>query len=158
MFLKENLSIFQLKQSVYELIERETFEEAEKVLNQVLMNHPLDEEICKLKGRLAIEFEKYDEALLYLAKCLEFNFENARAIFLRGIVKLRQDNEKMAMEDFHTALKYDPEHVDALVNIGLIHMDHKEIKEAGGYLNKALKLSPNSKEVLLLKEEVKKYF
>ncbi|NPA38105.1 MAG: tetratricopeptide repeat protein [Chlorobi bacterium] len=134
--------------------------------------YPEDERVLTSLIQYYISTEQNDAALEYLNKAIEKDPENARYYMARGVLYESIDKEK-SIENYKKAIEIDPKMFDALYNIGVIYYnkgveeqnkanemsDYKEFQKAKKmaegywekalpYLEKALEINPNDRNVL----------
>lgn len=134
--------------------------------------YPEDERILTSLIQYYLSSKQNDAALEYLNKAIEKDPENASYYYARGVLYENIDKEK-AIENYKKAIEIDPKMFNALFNIGVIYYNkgveeqnkanemsdykefQKEKKKAESYWNialpymeKALELEPNNRDVL----------
>ena len=67
-----------------------------------------------------------------------------------GLIYLKTNREKTALEFFNKELKINPLNTVALNNLGVINLDLKNYRIAKNYFLKALKISSNAKTLYFL--------
>ncbi len=67
---------------------------------------------------------------------------------IRGLARIRQNNYNGAIEDYQTALKYDPENLVLWHNLSLCHMQKEDYDAAKEDLGKLLKIAPGTRVLI----------
>ena len=134
--------------------------------------YPEDSRILTTLIQYYLSTKQNEAALNYLNKAIEKDPENASFYYARGVLNEAVDKQK-AIQDYEKALEINPKMFDALFNIGVIYFNKgvaeqnkanemsdvnkyektKKIAEeywhkALPYMEKALELQPNNKDVL----------
>jgi tetratricopeptide (TPR) repeat protein len=86
----------------------------------------------------------FDKAILQYKKYLEKNPRDANARVDMGICYFETSNLVEAGKEMETALKYDPKHVPAHFNLGIVNLRAGKVKEANEWFKKTIALAPNS--------------
>ena len=89
-------------------------------------------------------------------KAIEINPKNAEAHDDLGVIYAQQGKPKEAIEHFSQTIKYDPSYQKAYHNLSLTYFIYDNSQAALNFVNKALALSPEAKDTLLLKSEILK--
>lgn len=95
------------------------------------VNYYLAAAYCKLG--------QYDKAEKIYTAILAIKKEETQAIYLRGNARLELGMEALAIEDFETALKLEPENYDMLIRIYQVLEAHGKEQEGLDYLTFALR-------------------
>ena len=86
----------------------------------------------------------FDKAIAHYKRYLEKNPKDANARVDLGVCYYESGNSDEAQNQMLTALKYDPKHVSAHFNLGIVNLSARRIQEANGWFKKTIALSPNS--------------
>lgn len=86
----------------------------------------------------------FDKAIMWYRKYLEKNPRDANARVDMGICYFDTSNLEEARKEMNLALKYDPKHVAAHFNLGIVSLKGGKVKEANDWFKKTIALSPTS--------------
>lgn len=86
----------------------------------------------------------FDKALVWYRKYLEKKPRDVNARVDMGICYFETSNLEQAKKEMELALKYDPKHVAAHFNLGIVSLRAGNVKEANDWLKKTIALAPNS--------------
>ncbi|MBR2526507.1 tetratricopeptide repeat protein [bacterium] len=138
------------------LIEDEKFYQADSLLNNMLKSNPNDITARALYIISAAKQDKLDVAQEQLNKYLPKYYSNANLHYAQGIVYLkrqassdmeyRNNSEQLikeAINEFNTALKYDPRHFPSYNALGVISINTGNMQKAREYFGKALNIDKN---------------
>jgi tetratricopeptide (TPR) repeat protein len=89
-------------------------------------------------------------------KAIAINPKNAEAHDDLGVIMAQQGRPKEAIDHFLKTIKYDPSYQKAYHNLSLTYFIYDNNQAALIFVNKALALSPESKDTVLLKSEILK--
>jgi tetratricopeptide (TPR) repeat protein len=122
------------------------FQEAYKIYNDLLKNHPQNTDTLQLIGTLLCQQKKYSESLKFFEKVLEINpnlhfVYNNKGIVLKELNKLNES--KLC---FEKAIQINPKYRDAYNNLGIVCMQLKKLSQSCNYFNKAIELDPKYAE------------
>jgi tetratricopeptide (TPR) repeat protein len=92
--------------------------------------------------------------LSYLNKAIELDNTKYNYYWARGYEYTILENRKQALEDYKSALILNSNSAELLCNIGSVHYELNEYKDAIKYLDKALELNPKYENALLTKAQV----
>ena len=135
------------------LVRQDRDDEAEKVLNRLVKDHPT----FLVRQALGLSYlikEDYAKALPYyeamIASMSEEEIkENPTPLFHRGICLVEMDRFEDATTDFKRVLEINPDHADALNYLGYTWVDRGEnLDEAFEMIRKAVKLQPDSGAII----------
>ena len=108
-----------------------------KVINQI----PEDP-----RGYIGMAEAMYDQQNLseadnLLEKALELDPRQTRGLVLRGKVELARRHDERALENFYQVLAFDPDHIEAKMQIAELHFQHGDIKFAAPLLRSIIENS-----------------
>lgn len=86
----------------------------------------------------------FDKAIVQYRKYLEKNPRDTNARVDLGICYFETSNLEEARKEMEVALKYDPKHVAAHFNLGIVSLRAGKVKEANEWFKKTIALAPNS--------------
>lgn len=89
-------------------------------------------------------------------RAIQLKPDNAEAHDDLGVIMAQQNKPKEAIEHFLKTIKYDPSYQKAYHNLALTYYIYDNSQAALKIINKALILSPDSKNSILLKSEIVK--
>jgi tetratricopeptide (TPR) repeat protein len=73
------------------------------------------------RGELAFMNKKYNSAIFYLNEGLKADIHHADGYFWKGMVHLEQGKRDQAESAFLTCIEQQPEHTEAMMQLGLLH-------------------------------------
>lgn len=94
----------------------------------------------------AQDFGRYHNALEEFDKAIELNPTCTEALSSRGLTKMLLNDLQAAEADLQTALSLEPNHVDALCNLGNVHAARGEFEQAAELYRRALETAPKDAE------------
>ena len=113
-------------------------------LEQRVAANPNDAQLALQLANFAYDHRFFDKAIVYYNKYLEKNPENTNARVDLGTSYYESGNATEAIRQMETALKYDPKHLQAHFNLGIVNLGAGRVKEANEWFKKTVALSPNS--------------
>ncbi len=131
------------------LLEEKDFAEAEKQINIFQKKIPFKAIDFKLVGRIKMAQSEDKEAVRYFSKALYWLFKDADLLNLRGEAIMRLGEYELAEKDFQTAIQYQPQFVDAQINLGIAQIKSGKRKEGFLHLRNAYQTNPNNPTVHL---------
>ena len=129
-----------------ELCNRQEFERAEELLQQLLSNEPENSEAWRVLAQvhwihMNMPGEAYDE----LIESLKCNPRNLWALILMGNLLSKEHNDsEHALNYFDKVLEYYPDNALAINNIGGILLQQEEYEKAIPYFQRAISLDETS--------------
>ena len=126
------------------LVYEEKLDQADKLLNELFLIEPNNEEIYIQKATIFSKRENHDKAIEYLQKALEFTDDFADVYNLIGMEYLFMDNLEQAKINFIKCLEEDLEDQSALYNVVYCHEFLDQNQEAIDYLMTYIDLNPYS--------------
>jgi len=100
-------------------------------------------------GELYYLVKNYDSAIVYFNKSIKANQDNPSAYYQKGMTLKERGvpgDTAQAVNNFQKAIEFNPNHYDAMLQLGEIYANIKD-GMALEYYNSALKVRPNSTEV-----------
>ena len=97
-------------------------------------------EALVVRGSLS---EDQDKMLADLDRALELNPRNSKAWRVRGVLRLRNGEDKKALDDFMQLAKHDPNNTGALQAVAEVLVRMKKYDQALEHLDKAIKVNPD---------------
>lgn len=88
----------------------------------------------------------YDPAKLVILNALKKEKERPDLHNIHGVVELSRDNVTSAIEKFQTAIKIDPKHVPARMNLGAVMLNVRDYEAALAHFQKVLEQQPDNTE------------
>lgn len=86
----------------------------------------------------------FDKAVVWYRKYLEKNPRDANARVDMGICYFETSNLEEARKEMEMALKYEPKHVAAHFNLGIVNLRAEKVQESNEWFKKTIALAPNS--------------
>jgi cytochrome c-type biogenesis protein CcmH/NrfG len=109
-----------------------------------LKSKPNDAKLLNQIGIVYRSAHQFDEAQQYFQKSLDVDGKNADVRTDMAACMFYSGNVDGAISELHEALKYDPKHAGALMNLGIIEWKAKnDVASATADWEKLLKLNPN---------------
>jgi tetratricopeptide (TPR) repeat protein len=118
-------------------------EEITKLENAVIAN-PEDLESALHLAHLLQDSKLYEKAITNFKKYLAKNPENADARVDMAICYYNLGDNTTAISEMETALKYQPKHQIAHLNLGIVNLGARNMEASKEWLRKAAELDPNS--------------
>jgi tetratricopeptide (TPR) repeat protein len=99
------------------------------------------------RGELAFMNKKYNSAMFYLNEGLKADIHHADGYFWKGMVHLEQGKREQAESAFLTCMEQEPEHTEAMMQLGLLHQyDNSAL--AYRYFSNVIRVDSNYLEAL----------
>jgi TolA-binding protein len=86
----------------------------------------------------------FDKAIMYYRKYLDKNPKDVNARVDLGICYFETSNLEQARKEMEMGLKYDPKHVAAHFNLGIVSLRAGKVKDANEWFKKTIALAPTS--------------
>jgi tetratricopeptide (TPR) repeat protein len=149
------ITIINYEKQIFE----ENVEESYRLSIEILEEKRMKKSLTFLDRLLYVipyTFDEEYETVLSELKIIENDFpdEKGRIFLFRGAVFLRTGKVDEGIEVLMLAMKAEPDNIDVMYNLGLGNYLKKEYDIALMYLNQALKLDPDDKEITELIEKV----
>ena len=130
-------------------LEKDMFEEAEKILQIGLRQHPNATSLLLKKATSLSDKDKVEEAMMILNKLAKIEHSNPDVFLLLGWNHLKKSNVKKAVENFNIAISaaFEDEE-DILFEVGFNLSQEGLYKEALPYLERSDKKFPSNENVL----------
>jgi tetratricopeptide (TPR) repeat protein len=109
--------------------------------------HPESPLILETLARAFIHRLRYKPALACLSKWNEIRPDTARVLQWRGWVYERLNNHKAATEDYHKALKLDPDLLAVRLRVATMLLEDKRAPEAVPHMERLYRQAPDKPEV-----------
>ncbi|MBM4160401.1 MAG: tetratricopeptide repeat protein [Ignavibacteria bacterium] len=113
-------------------------------LEQRVAANPDDAELSLQLANFAYDHRFFDKAIVYYRKYLEKNPENTNARVDLGTSYYESGNATEAISEMESALKYDPKHLQAHFNLGVVNLGAGRVDVANEWFRKTIALAPNS--------------
>ena len=133
-----NLALFEIEILIFE----NKLDNAEKLLEGLILSEPSNEEIYIQKANIYSKKKLHKKAILYLKKILEFNTDNPEVYSLIGVEYLFLEDFENAKDNFIKCLNYDDSDYSALYNIVYCFEILEQNDKAINYLNTYLDSNP----------------
>ncbi len=102
-----------------------------------------------IEGEILSEIKLYQAAIDVFTRALEEHPGNLELLYARALLAVNIDRIDMLEQDLQRILERDPDHADALNALGYTLADRTErYEDALGYIQRALRLKPDSAAVL----------
>lgn len=122
--------------------EKSLFPEAEKSFKQAIHLGLLDSDVYFMLGMTYVKNEKLTLALPFLQRATELD-EDVQKLFQYGLVLAQLHYLKEAEKVLLRVIDIQQHHPDALYNLGIIAVHHKQYREAIDYFDHALSSKPD---------------
>ena len=126
------------------LVYEEKLDQADKLLNELFLIEPTNEEVYIQKAAIFSKRENHEKAVEYLKKALQFTDDFADVYNLIGMEYLFMDDLESAKINFIRCLEEDLDDQSALYNVVYCHEFLDQNQEAIDYLLKYIDLNPYS--------------
>jgi tetratricopeptide (TPR) repeat protein len=113
---------------------------------QVAAN-PADMQTLLKLANMSHDGRFFDKAITYYKRYLEKNVKDANARVDLGICYFENGDSEEALKQMQTALKYDPKHLQAHFNLGIVNLKARRIQEANDWFKKTIALAPPNSEI-----------
>lgn len=133
-----NLALFEIEILIFE----NKLDNAEKLLEGLILSEPSNEEIYIQKANIYSKKKLHKKAILCLKKILDFNTDNPEVYSLIGVEYLFLEDFENAKENFINCLNYDDSDYSALYNIVYCFEILEQNDKAIDYLNTYLDTNP----------------
>lgn len=105
--------------------------------------------IALLKANLLVDLGRGEESVQLLSQVIKDNPQSADLLYGRALIYSRLNNEAAAEVDLRAILAVNPNHPATLNALGYgMSKDPKRLEEARGYVEQALKLSPEDPAIM----------
>lgn len=133
-----NLALFEIEILIFE----NKLDNAEKLLEGLILSEPSNEEIYIQKANIYSKKKLHKKAILCLEKILDFNTDNPEVYSLIGVEYLFLEDFENAKDNFINCLNYDDSDYSALYNIVYCFEILEQNDKAIDYLNTYLDSNP----------------
>ncbi len=133
-----NLALFEIEILIFE----NKLDNAEKLLEGLILSEPSNEEIYIQKANIYSKKKLHKKAILCLKKILDFNTDNPEVYSLIGVEYLFLEDFENAKNNFIKCLNYDDSDYSALYNIVYCFEILEQNDKAIDYLNTYLNSNP----------------
>lgn len=130
-------------QEVNSSVNLANMEEINKLENQIASN-PDDMESTLHLSHLLQDSGLYEKAITNYKKYLEKSPANADARVDMAICYYNLDDYSTAISEMETAIKYEPKHQIAYLNLGIVNLTAKNIDASKEWFRKTAELDPNT--------------
>lgn len=126
------------------LIYDDKIEQAEKILNEISLLEPTNEEVFIQRANICSKRDQHDKAIEHLYEALRYTDDEADIYSMIGMEYLFMDNLELAKENFILCLEKDEEDYSALYNVVYCFDFLDQNQEAIVYLEKFIDKNPYS--------------
>ena len=130
-------------------IEAKDWEQALKHSRNVLLGDPSNVNAYLNMAVTYYRQKRYDQAFLILKQAMERSPRAASLHNLKGLIYLAKDNSRLASGSFLQAIKYDPEHLDAIINLASLELSYGDFSSAEKRFKQVLKRRPDDPHIVL---------
>ena len=123
-------------------LDTKNYEEAAKLLKQILTNDPKDFQVWTQLGNVHLLESKYSEAENEYLRAIDLHSDYFLALLNLGRVEIELKQYDVAAEVLNRAVKLRPKSADANYLLGESYLQLKKGSLAVGFLNEALRLDP----------------
>ncbi len=114
-----------------------------EVLEEAVQKFPRDTALRLQQIYVLLVLRQYATALKKSSELLRLDPQNARNYFFRGMIFKETGHDSLALVNFQRAVEFDPEFIDAYINIGEIYTRKKD-PIALQYFNNVLDIDPDN--------------
>ncbi len=126
-----------------ELTEADKDDAALESIEKFIEKYPLNWNGCYLKGFILRKLERYEEAIDFFKKALNFNGNEVDLYNELGLCYMNLENYNKSELYFVKALRYAPEDMSIYYNLAILAYRKKDMKEALKYCEIINEFSPN---------------
>lgn len=126
------------------LIDRQKYDDAEKLLANQLSSDPNDLEVLHLLAELNLQKEAYEKALEYIDSAIGIAPDLAFLHYTKGKIFSDKENFNEAETCFQRAIAIEPTFADAFARIAHIKLVKKQFEESLAKADHALSLEPDN--------------
>ena len=120
--------------------------QASQIYEEILKIDSQNSIVLHLKGVIAFQCGKNDQAIALIAKSIVINPDYSEAYNNLGNVFKVQKKLQQALVCFEKAIKLNPDYSEAYNNLGIVFFENKQIESAILFCKKAISLNPNYSE------------
>ena len=141
----KNLTIEQIFKLALENQQKNNFDVAIKLYNQVLEINPFDVSSYYNLGLIFNDSNNYEKAINCYNKVITIDPDYLNAHINLGAIFFNSKEYQKAISHYEKIIEIDPKHESAHNNLGAIFKSLKEYNKAISYFKKVLEINPNSK-------------
>jgi tetratricopeptide (TPR) repeat protein len=116
-------------------------------LEKQVQANPTDMQVLLKLANMSHDGRFFDKAITYYKRYLEKNVRDANARVDLGICYFENGDTEEAQKQMLTALKYDPKHLQAHFNLGIVNLKARRIPEANDWFKKTIALAPPNSDI-----------
>jgi cytochrome c-type biogenesis protein CcmH/NrfG len=116
-------------------------------LEKQVAANPTDYKAMLSLANLAHDGRFFDKAIAYYKRYLEKNTKDANARVDLGICYFETDKLVEAESEMKAALKYDPRHIQAHFNLGIVTLKARKFQESNDWFRKTIAIAPPNSEM-----------
>jgi len=116
-------------------------------LEKEIAANPSDMQALLKLANLSHDGRFFDKAITYYKRYIDKNIKDANARVDLGICYFENGDTEEAQKQMLTALKYDPKHLQAHFNLGIVNLKARRIQEANDWFKKTIALAPANSEI-----------
>ncbi|WP_235115361.1 serine protease [Desmonostoc muscorum] len=114
--------------------------------NQGIKLQPDNANAYFARGGVHFQLKDYQGALADYSQAIKLQPDNANTYFSRGVVYQKQGNDNAALSEYNQALAKDGKFIAAIINIGYIKYENRDIEGAIGQWQKAVQINSSVAE------------
>jgi tetratricopeptide (TPR) repeat protein len=126
------------------LFTMERYDEAEKILAEVVKNQPTFVPALMYKAFVAIQTKHFDAAKEMVEKTLRLDPDNEQALIYQSIIQMENKSYDAAISTLNLILDENKDHLTALRNRALVNLKAEHLEEAKEDYEHLRNLAPNS--------------
>ena len=116
-------------------------------LEKQVAANPADMQAVLKLANMSHDGRFFDKAITYYKRYLEKNAKDANARVDLGICYFENGDTEEAQKQMLAALKYDPKHLQAHFNLGIVNLKARRMQEANDWFKKTIALAPPNSEI-----------
>ncbi len=120
------------------LIQQDKFDEAEKILKDLLSEEPNNVVLLSLFAEVNLQQDRLDIARKVIDNAIGLAPDSAHLFFVRARISIGQENYKDAEKDISQAIQLDPDDANYFALLAHVKLSRKQFEEALTLANKAL--------------------
>jgi tetratricopeptide (TPR) repeat protein len=138
-----------------QLLDQRNYVSAIPILEEVIRKEPYNEIVMLRLGEAYIQMNQFDDALRIINKCLGIYPDYDKALNLKGIAYMQQEQYNEAISTFiYIVTKVNYRFITSYHNLALIYLRKNDPETAKNYLRKAIDINNSFKPAYLLMADI----
>ena len=127
---------------INQLCQHHRYEEAEKILGNLIQNYPNNAFILTFYSEVKLMLEKTEEAEMAINSALSIAPNDAKVFFVKAKIDFQRAQYDDAIASLNNAISINPKDPDFFSLLAFIHFNRKNFDRALNYADKVLELDP----------------